>query len=289
MPQRIYTVEIDGTLYDLEGDRAPTEAEARAAIGQQRTTSTVSPVSSDEPETWLGGATRSLRQTLPTTMADTAKGVVSGALKMINPLTYLEPTPDYHVTPEERAYMQTGKVPDVSAKDVVSAAGTATKGLSDPYTGGEAIGQLGTMLAAPYAADLAGAIPARSVASGTLRFLGDVAGHPLKTTRRVVRGAAGVIGETPRPTAASPPPDLGSPNATLTQRPGPPPGPRSAGPTPAVAGAAPAAMPTGLSAAERAQLVKQGFPPDVIARIEQELAGGAPPVYPATVSPAAPR
>ena len=33
MPQQVYTVEIDGTRYDLEGDRPPTEAEARAAIG----------------------------------------------------------------------------------------------------------------------------------------------------------------------------------------------------------------------------------------------------------------
>lgn len=32
MPQTIYTVEIDGRQYDIEGDRPPTEAEARAAI-----------------------------------------------------------------------------------------------------------------------------------------------------------------------------------------------------------------------------------------------------------------
>jgi hypothetical protein len=286
MAQRIYTVEIDGTLYDLEGDRAPTEAEARAAIGEQRTKSTVSPVSPDEPETWLGGALHSLRQTLPTTLAETTKGVASGVLKMINPLTYLEPTPDYQVTPEERAYMRTGQVPDVSAKDVVSAAGTATKGLSDPYTGGEAIGQLGTMLAAPRAVNLAGKIPARSIASGTLRTLGDVVGHPLETTRRVLRGAADVIGETPR---AAPPPDLGSPNAMWTQRAGPPPGPRSAGPAPQSAGPASGPAPVaGISAAERADLVRRGFPPDVIARLEQELVGAAPPISSPIVSEVAP-
>jgi hypothetical protein len=33
MPQNIYTVEIDGKQYVLEGDHPPTEAEARAAIG----------------------------------------------------------------------------------------------------------------------------------------------------------------------------------------------------------------------------------------------------------------
>ena len=33
MPQQIYTVEIDGKQYDIEGDRPPTEAEARSAIG----------------------------------------------------------------------------------------------------------------------------------------------------------------------------------------------------------------------------------------------------------------
>ena len=33
MPQQIYTVEIDGTQYDIEGDRPPTEAEARQAVG----------------------------------------------------------------------------------------------------------------------------------------------------------------------------------------------------------------------------------------------------------------
>jgi hypothetical protein len=34
MPQTIYTVHIDGTEYDLEGDHEPTEAEARQAIGK---------------------------------------------------------------------------------------------------------------------------------------------------------------------------------------------------------------------------------------------------------------
>lgn len=36
MPQKIYTVEIDGTQYDIEGDRPPTEAEARQAIGASK-------------------------------------------------------------------------------------------------------------------------------------------------------------------------------------------------------------------------------------------------------------
>jgi len=33
MPTHIYTVEIDGQQYDLEGDHEPSEAEARAAVG----------------------------------------------------------------------------------------------------------------------------------------------------------------------------------------------------------------------------------------------------------------
>lgn len=35
MPIKVYTVEIDGHQYDLEGDHEPSEAEARAAVGGQ--------------------------------------------------------------------------------------------------------------------------------------------------------------------------------------------------------------------------------------------------------------
>lgn len=37
MPRSIYTVEIDGREFDIEGDRPPSEAEARAAVGAQPT------------------------------------------------------------------------------------------------------------------------------------------------------------------------------------------------------------------------------------------------------------
>ncbi len=48
----IYTVEIDGKEYDLEGDQPPTEAEARAAIG---TTATAEPPQAQRPPTRMAG------------------------------------------------------------------------------------------------------------------------------------------------------------------------------------------------------------------------------------------
>jgi hypothetical protein len=46
----IYTVEIDGVEYDIEGDRPPTEAEARAAIGGQGAAPPAEPQSSGPAE-----------------------------------------------------------------------------------------------------------------------------------------------------------------------------------------------------------------------------------------------
>lgn len=76
MPQQIYTVELDGKHYDLEGDHPPTEAEARAAIGAMK------PVASHEssaPErTWTDTAV----DLLPT-----AGGVVGGlAMSELGPV-----------------------------------------------------------------------------------------------------------------------------------------------------------------------------------------------------------
>lgn len=51
MPKAIYTVEIDGTRYDLEGDHPPTEAEARAAIGKPAATPTQASASPSTPVT----------------------------------------------------------------------------------------------------------------------------------------------------------------------------------------------------------------------------------------------
>ena len=48
MPRQVYTVEIDGRQYDIEGDRPPTEAEARAVVESSR--------SDGLPEGGLAGA-----------------------------------------------------------------------------------------------------------------------------------------------------------------------------------------------------------------------------------------
>lgn len=48
MPKTIYTVGIDGTDYDIEGDRPPTEAEARAAIASQSQVPASTPVAQVE-------------------------------------------------------------------------------------------------------------------------------------------------------------------------------------------------------------------------------------------------
>lgn len=74
MAQQIYTVEIDGQQYDLEGDRPPTEAEARAAI-QSR--GQVSPVAAAEPGDYWAGARRGAVEG----MTDGAKGFVTGLLE----------------------------------------------------------------------------------------------------------------------------------------------------------------------------------------------------------------
>jgi hypothetical protein len=82
MPQQVYTVELDGKQYDIEGDRPPTEAEARQVVQsfqapeaeQVVPPSDITSIDPDEPDTMIGGWLKGLTEGV----AGGAKGYVKG-------------------------------------------------------------------------------------------------------------------------------------------------------------------------------------------------------------------
>jgi hypothetical protein len=116
----IYVVEIDGKQYDIEGDRPPTEAEARGAIGGTGAAPTQAPTPAPQAEPAKGAVRRFLEP-----IGDAAKGLASlpGALISMMP-------GDTDINPFGRAADALGAVggalvkPSVDqAKGAVAAAG----------------------------------------------------------------------------------------------------------------------------------------------------------------------
>lgn len=142
----IYTVELDGKRFDLQGDHPPTEEEARAAIG---------PIGDHYtgPDTFMGGALRSLGQTA----ADTATNIGKGALSAIDPRTYLNAARSKRDT--EAAYGDRLHAGDLSGQHPAGASPDVSelgRTLTTPEGGGQAIGQLLTGLLLPRAVNKAG-------------------------------------------------------------------------------------------------------------------------------------
>lgn len=233
---------FDGVTHVFPDDF--TDEEIAAALSSPHASPTMKAVSESEPGTGWGGAIRSLKQQF-----SEAAGPVPAAGEM----------PFAHASgPKVQEFMNT---PLVRPTGIDAVDGfTSPAGLA--------------MTAAAGGMALQHSPTVQRITGRGLQWLGNLdVTHPLKST-------VGWAGDALERSAAR----AGSPNATWTQQPDPPaPTPpmvdtpaagkmaasrTSSGPPPAAAaGPGPAAAP-GMSAAERARLVRQGFSPDVIAKIE---------------------
>lgn len=199
---------------------------------------TMKPVSDSEPGTWLGGVGRSLKQQFS---------------EAAGPMPAADEMPFTHATsPGVQEAMNTPLVRPTGIDAVdgfTSPAGLAMTAAA----GGMALQHI------PKVQRFTGRV---------LQGLGNLdVTHPLKST-------VGWAGDALERSAAR----AGSPNATWTQQPDPPAAPAAPAPRPgAPPPAAPPVAAQGLSQAERTALARQGYPPDLIAKIEA-TAGGQPPM-----------
>lgn len=130
-------------------DAGESEENIATVIQHFKTTSGPTPVSPDEPGTYAGGFMKSVKQTA----AETGSGMIRGALRMIDPRTYLEADQAKRAE-TQRLVRESQQHPDQFPHDVPSApiVGQLRKmgeTLSTPAGGGEAIGGLLTGLALP--------------------------------------------------------------------------------------------------------------------------------------------
>lgn len=101
MPQQIYEVELDGKIYEIEGNRPPTEAEARQALQSYIPAEEEEPlqaISDDEPDTYIGGFLKGLGEGVAGGAKGFAKGLARSPLDLVqgihgllttNPMTSL--------------------------------------------------------------------------------------------------------------------------------------------------------------------------------------------------------
>lgn len=136
-----YRIELsDGRKFDIEADSQPSEADVLKALGvsaPSAPSSTAKPIDPNEPDTYLGGFTKSLGQTA----YDTGHGIVSGVASLFNPLTYLGAMQQKDAAEQKMLDEVTGK--SKPAGDYgMGTVKTLVKQASDPYEGGKMIGQL---------------------------------------------------------------------------------------------------------------------------------------------------
>lgn len=205
-----YLVEMhDGRKFQVEADSQPSEAEVLTHLGAQPSgPKTVSP---DEPGTFMGGAAQSIRDTV----AKTGRGILEG----LNPLPVLKGIWDNST---DNLPYQPNDTPATAAARLKAhdtpAGGPSmlesAKGLSDPETGGRAIGNLGQAFLTGKLISAAQNPAARVVAGKALGAVGDFDfTHPLKSTVGKVADALQRSGE---PAVAPPSVEVPKPSAPLS-------------------------------------------------------------------------
>jgi hypothetical protein len=196
MPQHIYTVEIDGKQYDLEGDHPPTEAEARAAIGSPSTPEPQQPnVFQQDLGTSIGQAAIGGLKELGNLGIGVLHMATQSPIKTLSEATearraLLKKAETAPTVSERFAYNVTGRIPFLGP--AIAQVGEQI-GTGDPETMGRGL-MNGAVLAqglpsvrAAEGAALRSAVPAavqtaRSAADATGATIRTVASHPATQT-----------------------------------------------------------------------------------------------------------
>lgn len=155
MPQNIYTVEVDGHDYEIEGDRPPTEAEARAAIQafQSEQSHTTRPTEAERQANMAKQAgintdpDVAFADSLMDTAGRTVRGAVRGAASILDPRTYIETART--VADAMNTPMDAGARSRTLDRAKAFAGMVRNVASGDPDAGGEMIGQLASGLAVP--------------------------------------------------------------------------------------------------------------------------------------------
>lgn len=171
MPQQVYTVEIDGQDIEIEGDRPPTEAEARQAL-QAYQTAGPQPLPEGEPDTYMGGFMKGLGEGVEGGARGFVEGVKNSPVDLVRSTLGLVTTNPVDTIKNfftglgdiPEAVADAGRDPQGWGEKVGSVAGQTAltggiaKGVSAAPGAAKAVGRASvrnpvTRFALPYAAD----------------------------------------------------------------------------------------------------------------------------------------